>query len=192
MGTSWEEEGAPAGPPFWVKFLVLLGFFAIGFWALYGGVSSVYLPPLEVGQPARDFRLSALDGKPVALSALRGKVVMLNFWATWCEPCKKEMPAMQQLYAAMPRDRFAMLAVSVDKDGEAPVRDFMTRMKLGFPALLDPGEKVARALYDITGVPETFVIDAKGTLVRKVIGPAEWDSPAEMAYFRGLVAKAAN
>jgi peroxiredoxin len=149
--------------------------------------------PIGVGSAAPDFELPALDGDTVRLSEQRGKVVFVNFWATWCAPCRDEMPAMERLYQRLRGDRFAMLAVSVDEGGEQAVRSFLADIPHSYPILLDATSarrmeaRTAQA-YGITGVPETFVIDPGGTIVEKVVGPADWSDPAMVDYFQGLIA----
>jgi thiol-disulfide isomerase/thioredoxin len=101
-------------------------------------------------------------------------VVLVNFWATWCEPCEDEIPAMGRLYAALDGQPFEMLAISVDDDPE-PVRAFRDRLGIAFPILLDPDENVSR-LYQTTGYPETILVDGDGRVVERYVGPKEWDT----------------
>lgn len=151
--------------------------------------------PVGVGSRAPDFALPDLAGGTVRLSDLRGKVVFLNFWATWCPPCKVEMPSMEALHRSLEGQDFVMLAVSVDEGGEAAVRKFLEEIPHSYRVLIDAGAAGERLssrtgkAYGITGVPETFIIDARGTIVEKIIGPADWASPGMMDYFRGLLAK---
>jgi peroxiredoxin len=137
---------------------------------------------------APDFELPDVNGNMHRLSSLRGKVVFLNLWTTWCPPCRMEMPAMQRLYNRLaPRD-FAMLAVSQDENGAAAVAPFVRELGLTFPVLIDAEARVS-GRYGVTGYPETFVIDRQGQVVRHIVGPAEWTSAAEIAYFEGLIAQ---
>ena len=99
--------------------------------------------PIEAGLPAPGFSLPDLAGQEVSLAGLRGRVVLVNFWATWCKPCEDEMPAMERLYRALEDESFEMLAVSVD-DPSDPVGPFRDRMGLSFPILLDPEKEAAR------------------------------------------------
>jgi peroxiredoxin len=130
--------------------------------------------PVGKGSPAPNFTLNALDGGSVTMEGLRGKVVFLNIWATWCEPCREEMPSMERLYKRLQGRPFEILAVSVDSDS-SPVKPFRDEFKLTFPILLDARKKITR-LYRATGVPETFIIDADGVIVEKVIGARNWSS----------------
>jgi peroxiredoxin len=113
---------------------------------------------------APDFAVPDLTGKTVRLSGLRGKVVVLNLWATWCPPCVEEMPSMEQLHAELGDAEFALLAVSQDEDGKRVVAPFVERMHLSFPVLLDPEREVGDR-FGVSGYPETFVIDRNGFVV---------------------------
>ncbi|HWC95566.1 MAG TPA: TlpA disulfide reductase family protein [Candidatus Sulfopaludibacter sp.] len=113
-----------------------------------------------------DFTLTGLDGKTYTLSALRGKVVLLNFWATWCPPCRKEMPDMEKLYRSLQAKGFVVLAVS-DEDRETVAR-FEEKLKYTFPLLLDPDRKV-NAAFDVEGIPKSFLFDRDGKLVAHAI-----------------------
>jgi peroxiredoxin len=143
-------------------------------------------PPLGRGSVAPDFVLPTLDGgSEVSLDALRGRVVLLNFWATWCKPCEDEMPAMGRLYEALRGEDFELLAVSVD-DGEEEVVEFHERLSLSFPVLLDPEKRVARE-YQTFRFPETFLIGPDGVVVERYIGPKDWDAPAYVERLRKLL-----
>ncbi|MBJ6727061.1 TlpA disulfide reductase family protein [Geomesophilobacter sediminis] len=135
--------------------------------------------PVE-GKHAPDFTLSDLSGKPVTLSQLKGKVVLLNFWATWCPPCREEIPSMVKLNQAMQGKEFQMLAVSIDEGGKNAVSGFFAKSGLTLPALLDTDGKTAKR-YGTTGVPETFVINKQGVIVKKVIGGMDWIHPEVVA-----------
>ncbi len=135
-------------------------------------------PPMTavVGKDAPDFTLGDLAGNATKLSELKGKVVLVNFWATWCPPCREEIPSMAALNRIMAGRQFRMLAISVDQGGKGAVEDYFKRSGTSLPALLDSDDKVGK-LYGITGVPETFVIDKRGVIIKKVIGPMEWSHP---------------
>ncbi len=142
--------------------------------------------PLPQGSRAPGFRLRSLAGGETALDSLRGKVVVLNFWATWCPPCVEEMPSLERLYRTLGPEGLAVVTVACDED-EADVRRFVTEHGLTLPVLRDPGGRVAADDYRTTGYPETFVLDRAGALLRHTVGPAEWDAPQALAYFRGLM-----
>jgi len=138
------------------------------------------------GFPAPDFTLKDLDGRPYRLSDLRGKIVFLNVWATWCAPCRFEMPSMEALHRRLHGDDFAMLAISEDEDGAAAVRPFVQQMGLTFPVLLD-SEGTVPPRYGVTGFPETFVIDREGRVIQHFIGPADWESSTAIEFFEHLM-----
>jgi peroxiredoxin len=145
--------------------------------------------PLAVaGAPAPDFALPGMNGDTIRLSELKGKVVFLNIWATWCAPCREEMPSMETLYQEMKGLPFEILAVSIDILGAKAVGPFMDELKLSFPALLDPQGTIGR-LYGTTGVPETFIIDQQGIITAKVIGARNWAAPEAIQTFKSLVLK---
>jgi peroxiredoxin len=141
-----------------------------------------------VGQPAPEFSLADLKGNAVRLANLKGKVVFVNVWATWCEPCRQEMPAMQALYTTLAGPDFEMLAVNSDQSDRGVVDRFVQSNGLSFPVLPDPNLQVAER-YQVTGYPETFVIDRNGTIVAHELGPRHWDAPDSVAAFRALMAR---
>jgi peroxiredoxin len=145
-------------------------------------------PLVAVGRAAPDFALPRLDGQVVRLSDYRGKVVFLNIWATWCGPCREEMPSMEKLYQEMKGEDFVILAVSIDALGAAAVKPFMAELKLTFPALLDP-QGAIRRLYNTTGVPESFILDKNGIVAAKIIGARNWASPDVVQAFKDLLQK---
>ena len=142
--------------------------------------------PIQPGVEAPDFTYPDLNGKEVSLAGYRGKVVLVNVWATWCPPCRQEMPSMQRLYEKFKGENFEILAVSIDSERSEAVASFMREMNLAFPALVDPGETI-KPLYGITGVPESFIIDKKGIVVEKIIGPINWATPEAFLFFKDLI-----
>jgi len=143
--------------------------------------------PVGRGSRAPEFSLPRLGGgEPVRLADLRGRVVLVNFWATWCKPCEEEMPAMQRLYQALAGPGFELLAISVDED-PAPVERFRERLGLEFPILLDPDQRVAHA-WQTFRFPETLLVDAEGSVVERYVGPKAWDAVAYVDRIRRLVA----
>lgn len=125
---------------------------------------------------AKDFSLPDLAGRQVKLADLRGKVVFLNFWASWCPPCRAEMPSMQKLNDLLKKKKFVMLAAAQDQDQKKAV-SFIKSNKYTFPVLLDPRGKVAR-LYGVTAYPTTFLIDKKGRVRAREIGARDWSEQA--------------
>ncbi len=144
-------------------------------------------PALE-GNPAPEFALKDLSGRELKLADLRGKVVLLNFWATWCPPCREEIPSMMQLNQAMAGKRFQMVAVSIDEGGKDAVEAYFKQSGNVLPALLDTNQAVAKR-YGLTGVQETFVIDTKGVILKKVVGGMNWNDPEVIKYLTDAAAK---
>ncbi len=128
-----------------------------------------------IGSPAPPFRLMDLQGKSVALSDFRGQVVLLNFWATWCGPCRVEMPAMEALYQAMHDQGLEILAVSVDQQGMAVTKPFQESMGLTFPILHDSDYQVGLE-YGARTLPMTYAIDRKGIIRHRIFGARDWNS----------------
>jgi peroxiredoxin len=143
-------------------------------------------PPISAGQAAPRFELRRLDGgASIRLDDLRGRVVLVNFWATWCKPCEDEMPSMERLHRRLAGEPFDLLAISVDDD-EAAVRAFVERLGLTMPILLDP-EKRSAAAYQAYRFPESVLIDANGSVAGRFIGPREWDSETYVESIRALL-----
>ena len=157
------------------RLTVILGGLAILVFA-FGIVwlqSSKY-EPLVVGMTAPNFSLPDLQGKTQRLTDYRGKVIFLNFWATWCKPCKEEMPSMQVLWDNLKNQDFMMLAVSMDRvTTTKDIPSFVETLKLSFPILTDSWGQTDKR-YKLMGVPETYIIDQNGVLREKVIGPRDW------------------
>lgn len=157
----------------------LAGFF------VYREVTRVGDPGVvNIGQQAPDFSLKDEDGKPVRLSDYRGKLVFLNFWATWCIPCIEEMPEMETLKNTYKDRKFQMLAVSVATDWDV-VRKFYKEHNLTIPAALDPGHQIS-GLYKVFKFPETFLIDGNGYVVRHTWSE-HWANPRVMALVDSLI-----
>jgi thiol-disulfide isomerase/thioredoxin len=146
------------------------------------------LTRLSGGEPAAEFSVPTPDGLPLSLGALRGKVVVLNFWATWCEPCLDEMPSMQRLQQRMAGQPFTILAVNY---GEAPARiePFLGRVGVGFPVLLDQGQQMARA-WRVRILPASFLVGRDGQARYHVIGEIDWTSAEAVAAVQRLLAPA--
>jgi peroxiredoxin len=121
------------------------------------------------GSPANSFELKSLEGKPVALANFRGKPLVMNFFASWCDPCRDEMPLINELASKGEKDGYSVLGIAVD-DGRAAVTEFAKETKLVFPIALDLNSTVKRA-YRIFGPPATFFIDGQGIIRDVVIGP---------------------
>jgi cytochrome c biogenesis protein CcmG, thiol:disulfide interchange protein DsbE len=148
------------------------------------------------GGPAPHFEVVTLDGEPVTLQDFGDQVVLLNVWATWCAPCRYEMPSMQRLYEEFEGEDFEIVAVSVDgrqRGSAGPMgqpagnpRAFADSLSLTFPILWDPDGRIMRT-YRTTGIPESFLIGRDGLIYRKVAGATEWDRPEYVEFIRRLL-----
>jgi len=135
---------------------------------------------------AREFTVPSPHGKSIKLADYRGKVVFLNFWATWCLPCREEMPTMERLYQRFKDKGFVILAVSVDAEGPPVVLPFVKEHKFTFPIGLDPKMTLAER-YSVRAIPSSFLVDKNGRLVALALGPRDWDSQAAHALIESLL-----
>lgn len=149
------------------------------------GPSAKQAVPSE-NKAAPEVVVTALNGAPLKLSDLKGKVVMLNFWATWCPPCREEIPSLISLGTKMEGKPFQLVAVSIDEGGKSAIESFFHSSGFALPAYTDPENRAAKT-YGITGVPETFIINKSGIIVKKVIGPLSWDSPEVISFLEELM-----
>ena len=168
-----------------MRYLVLIALLV-----LIGGGVYIYsnLPSttaVVAGDVAPDFQLEDTKGAKVTLSELRGKVVMVNFWATWCPPCIEEMPSMERLNKFMADENFIMLAINTEKDGRSVVPDFLKKKPYDFTILYDDQGAVQQQ-YGVYKFPESFIVGKDGTVVEKVIGPLDWSSPKTVSYLKSL------
>lgn len=170
------------------QWLMVLGIVAV----LAGGAAAAirFAPShIEVGVIAPDFQAKNLaTNKVVSLAQeYRGKVTLVNIWATWCAPCKEEIPALDSLYRALAPEGFRIAAVSVDKDSDELVRKFIGEFNVAFDVLHDQRGDIQR-IYQTTGVPESFLLDRDGRIVRIVYSAHPWASPANQRIIRELLA----
>jgi cytochrome c biogenesis protein CcmG, thiol:disulfide interchange protein DsbE len=144
--------------------------------------------PVEVGATAPQFHaIDLATGDSVLLrERYRGKVTLVNIWATWCVPCRVEMPAMQQLYDSLAPRGFAIAAVSIDEGSPEDVLAFGRELDLSFDLLQDRSTKIQQ-MYQTTGVPESFLLDRHGVIVKRIIGAHDWNSPANRALVERLL-----
>jgi cytochrome c biogenesis protein CcmG/thiol:disulfide interchange protein DsbE len=161
----------------WAFVLIAVGLLGAG--ALIGTKLAPDIFPVEVGSRAPDFgAVDLAEGDSVKFGReLAGEVVLLNIWATWCEPCRVEMPSMQRLHEAYADSGLRIVAVSIDEASPDVVRNFRREYGLTFSILQDRSRAIERT-YQTTGVPESFVISRDGRIVKKVIGEYDWDSQA--------------
>lgn len=153
-------------------------------WA--GNASKQSLPPIEEFS-APDFVLPGEDGKTYRLGDYRGKVVVLNFWATWCPPCRYEMPAMERAWQKVKGKGVVFLAVNVGED-EDQIFQFLGDYPVTFPILMDQkGEIVKR--YPVVGLPTTYIISPNGRVTHRAVGTREWDHARLISQLLGMVTK---
>ena len=150
---------------------------------------SYRLTPLKVPVDAPDFTLTDMDGKGHSLADYRGNWVLVNFWATWCPPCRKEMPSLEHLYQAYHDRSFRVLAVNQWEDIDQ-VFSYMGDLNVfpSFPILFDPESKVSEA-YGVRGLPTSFIIDPQGRIVYRAVGGREFDHPEVIRLIEGLLAR---
>jgi thiol-disulfide isomerase/thioredoxin len=193
-----DAEGPPSPPPGRLRRRLELGLFLAVLLAALGGALVWGRPrqPPDTGaefnvirpapSPAPALALRDLGGGPVRLEDYRGRVVLLNFWATWCAPCREEMPSMQALSGDLGRQGLVVVAVNYQEGGEA-VREFVRETSFALPVLLDTDGAVTRQ-YRVTVLPTSVLIDRRGALVGTVLGSRDWAAPEARAYLRGLLA----
>jgi peroxiredoxin len=143
------------------------------------------IEPYPFGLKAPPFRLPRLDGGRLESADLRGKVVLLSFWASWCAPCRAEFPAIERLQAAFPAGDFAVVGIAVADAPEA-IRRFLGERPPPFAILLDADKKVAEA-YQAGGIPVAYLLGRDGRIVAGKTGPHRWDDPATLAFIRHLI-----
>ena len=150
------------------------------------------LPSLEGGNAAPDFVAQDIaTSDSVTLDVYRGKVVLLNIWAMWCEPCKREMPAMERLHRQLEDQGLEVVAVSVDVTGNEPITRFVLEYGITFDVLHDREQRITSA-YQIIALPQSFVIDRDGRIALREFGPVEWDSRRYRRLFKELLSREAK
>lgn len=141
----------------------------------------------EIGAPKLDIR-DVRTGQALDLSQLRGKVVFVNFWASWCPPCKEEMPSIEALHRGLLNNDAFMMVTILYKDDVKTAADYMHAYSYTFPLFTDNDGNSAKR-YGVTGVPETYIIDKKGALRKRVIGPADWNSSEARTFINSLLSE---
>jgi thiol-disulfide isomerase/thioredoxin len=147
--------------------------------------ASLKMSRLPAGSMAVPFELTTLDGKVVKSSELAGKVVLVNFWATWCGPCKEEMPSLARLQKQLDPAEFTLLTVTTDLQRQS-ITHFLAQLGVSLPVLFDEDQDVSRS-FMVRGLPTTVVIARDGTLVGRAVGPRAWDSPETVAVMRQVM-----
>jgi peroxiredoxin len=163
----------------------LVVFLGIGLCAV--GAADAFALKRMKGEPAAsDFVLKDLDGKPFRLSDFRGKLVLLNFWATWCPTCARERPALERLYQTYRSRGFVILAVSIDRSRPENVKAFVKESRMSFPVLHDPDDRVSPD-YWVQGIPTSVLVTPKGAVAYRVVGEYDWDGPEMRQVIEGLL-----
>ena len=144
-----------------------------------------FYKPSFTPQRVEEIVLFDLNQKPVKLTDYKGAIVFLNFWATWCPPCRDEMPAMQKLYDRHKTDPFRMIAVSI-KEPPVQVMNFFKDRQLSFTALFDPRGEAGKK-FGINSIPTTYLLDKNGNIIARTLGPRDWDSRQAHTLFQHLV-----
>jgi peroxiredoxin len=166
-----------------------------GLIVLFAWLNRDRLSPVVPGRTAPNFSAFDLDGSARDLNDFRGKVLLVNIWATWCPPCREEMPSMQRLYQEIGEEDFEILAISVDAPlGQSDafgrvggdLRQYADSLGLSFTILHDPSGKVQET-FQTTGVPESFVVDREGVIFKKVAGATAWDAPQNVQLIQRLL-----
>ncbi|HEY7168964.1 MAG TPA: TlpA disulfide reductase family protein [Candidatus Binatia bacterium] len=153
-----------------IRFFLLVFLFALPYRGESQNLPAVGRKPAPaIGAPANPFDLKTLDGKPVGLGTFRGKPLVINFFASWCDPCREEMPLLNQLASRSAKEGYAIVGIAVE-DNRAALTQYVDEARIGFPVALDLNSTVKRA-YHIFGPPATFFIDGKGVIRDMVIGP---------------------
>lgn len=132
----------------------------------------------KVGFTAPDFRLKNIKGEFISLESFRSKVVLVNFWATWCAPCRAEMPSMEELYRHFNRKDFEILAVSSDEDGLRSVKPFQEEYQFTFPILIDETLQI-NDLYGVSSIPTSIIVDRNGIITNRFFGAVDWNDPRQ-------------
>ncbi len=164
---------------------------SLAFWCAAGSASAedalalLKIGRVETGTVAMPFALNALDGSRVQLADLKGKVVVLNFWATWCGPCKEEMPALGRLRQQLDPARFVLLTITTDLQREG-IKQFLANLRVQVPVLFDEDHDVSHA-YLVRALPTTVFIDRQGTVIGRAIGPRDWDTPEAVRAVQSLM-----
>jgi len=146
---------------------------------------SLKMSRVPAGSMPTPFALTTLHGKVVKSSELAGKVVLVNFWATWCGPCKEEMPSLARLQKQLDPTQFALLTVTTDLQRQG-ISHFLSQLGISLPVLFDEDQEVSRS-FMVRGLPTTVVIARDGTIAGRAVGPRAWDSPEAVAVMRQVM-----
>jgi len=150
--------------------------------------ANLFIVPEIARHSAPDFISENLRGGKSGLADYRGKIVLLNFWATWCMPCREEMPGMEALWRKYKDQGFAIVAISTDEGPKKRIETFSKLLDLSFPILLDPEGEV-NDLYKVSTMPTSFLIDGNGKIISRIVGTEEWSSPEAIQLVENLLSR---
>lgn len=153
---------------------IILALLALLAWGVIHILREDFQSGPNIGSLAPDFQLKDLNGQTVSLSDFRGKAVLVNFWASWCGPCREEMPSLEVLYQRFKNRGLVVLGVSADDEGWEPIKQFLKIIPVSFPILLDQDQNVT-SRYETFRIPETYFIDPEGRVAGKVVGPHNYN-----------------
>jgi len=168
------------------KFSKFFSLFALFTFLAFVSVGKVFAS--QKGDAAPDFVLKSLNGPKVSLSDFKGSYVLVNFWATWCIPCKMEMPSLEALHKRFANEKLAVLPISNDMFGEKVVRPYVEANEFSFTILFDPTLKVSNR-YGVVTLPTTFLVDPDGMIIGVLEGAEDWSKPDTFLYFEDLLKK---
>ena len=171
--------------PLFKTIQVIIIAFLLCFTFITQAISSPVLHAISNPKKAPDLLLMDLDGNPHNIADYRGKVVLVNFWATWCPPCRNEMPSMQRVWDKLKDKGFVILAVDVGEDADSII-PFTMEYDLEFPILLDKSDKTARA-WKVRGMPTSFLVDKQGNIIYQALGGREWDDAKIVKIIQSLI-----
>lgn len=170
------------------KGIVLVALLLVGLAIIVVSVKKEDAQPVRAveGFPAPGLTVFDEGGKAYSISEMRGSVVLINFWATWCPPCREEMPSLQKLYDSFKNNQGFRMVTILYRDDYQKAIDYLKGNNYMLPVFIDQKEKSAFS-YGVTGVPETYIVDKQGMLRSKVIGPADWSTPEAFSLISGLL-----
>ncbi len=149
---------------------------AVAVWGVLTILKGVHRHGPEIGAAAPEISGKNVAGEEVSLKSFPGKVVLLNFWATWCGPCQEEMPSLERLYQKFKDQGFVVVGLSLDEDGKKSIEAFLTQVPVTFPIVIDETQS-STDRYEVYRIPETYLIDSKGNIADQFIGPQNFDQP---------------
>ncbi len=168
------------------KFIFFLLFILSGTANAAEPLKDLFVAPEAERQEAPGFEIENLAGGNTGLEDYRGKIVLLNFWATWCMPCRAEMPGMEIIWQKYEEQGLVIAAISVDEGSRGRIETFSKLLDLSFPILLDPESKVSD-LYKVSNMPTSFLIDRDGKVISRIVGSMEWSTAEAMQFIEELL-----